>query len=120
MLKHAYMISAHKNIRQLKLLLSMLDNEQNDIFLHIDVKSNDIDPEEISSHIKMSRLYLVERTSVKWASYSIVNATLLLLKCAIKHGPYAYYHLLSGQDLPLKPIEEINQFIMVMILIGIT
>lgn len=28
----------------------------------------------------------------------------------MKHGPYAYYHLLSGQDLPIKSQDYIHQF----------
>ena len=36
--KHAYLILAHKNWGQLKVLLSLLDNRRNDIFLHVDKK----------------------------------------------------------------------------------
>jgi hypothetical protein len=32
------------------------------------------------------------------------------MKCACKNGQYAFYHLLTGQDLPLKNIIEINKF----------
>lgn len=33
---HAYLIMAHKNIQQLKILLKLLDYNENDIFIHID------------------------------------------------------------------------------------
>lgn len=32
------------------------------------------------------------------------------MKCSIKNGPYKYYHLLSGHDLPIKSQEEIHRF----------
>ena len=42
MIKHAYLIMAHKNEEQLALLLRMIDHEQNDIYLHLDKKFKDV------------------------------------------------------------------------------
>lgn len=39
--KHAYCIMAHGNWRQLQLLLDMIDDRRNDIYLHVDEKSID-------------------------------------------------------------------------------
>lgn len=108
--RHAYMIAAHKNQEQLELLLKLLDTEANDIYLHIDAKTDSFDLNRLKSIVKLSKLYLTDRISVQWARYSIVESTLIMLKAAHKNGPYSYYHLLSGQDLPLKPIKEINKF----------
>lgn len=41
---------------------------------------------------------------------SQIEAELILFEIAYKHGPYAYYHLLSGVDLPLKSQNYIHQF----------
>lgn len=35
---HAYLIIAHHHFNQLKLLLTLLDDERNDLFVHIDEK----------------------------------------------------------------------------------
>lgn len=37
-MKHAYCILAHNNWEQLQLLLNCIDDDRNDIYLHIDVK----------------------------------------------------------------------------------
>ena len=39
-MKHAFLIMAHGRLPLLRVLLSMLDDERNDIFLHIDRKSD--------------------------------------------------------------------------------
>lgn len=39
--KHAYCIMAHGNWEQLQMLITVLDDERNDIFLHIDKKALD-------------------------------------------------------------------------------
>lgn len=37
--KHAYLIIAHSNFGQLRTLLEMLDDERNDIFVHVDARA---------------------------------------------------------------------------------
>lgn len=36
--KHAYLIMAHQNFEQLAILLELLDDIRNDIFIHVDKK----------------------------------------------------------------------------------
>ena len=43
MKKHAYLIMAHNNWKILEKLLILLDDKRNDIYLHIDLKSDFID-----------------------------------------------------------------------------
>lgn len=38
-MKHAYLIIAHSNLKQLQQLLLLLDDPRNDIYIHIDKKS---------------------------------------------------------------------------------
>lgn len=105
MQRHAYLILAHNDISQLRLLLSCIDDRRNDIFLHWDLKSGAIP----TLNTTYSRLFILEkRIKVNWASFSIVEAELLLFKEAVKYGSYAYYHLLSGADLPIKSQDYIH------------
>lgn len=41
--KHAYLIIAHTNFDQLQKLVKMLDNDKNDIFIHVDKKAKTFD-----------------------------------------------------------------------------
>lgn len=77
-------------------------------YLFIWIKKN-VDFSESLIHTNFSKLCFSERTSVTWGGYSQINAELLLLKCAIKEE-YKYYHLLSGEDLPIKTPKEIQGF----------
>ena len=51
-----------------------------------------------------------ERVSVFWGDVSVVAAEFALMASAYKQGEYAYYHLLSGVDLPLKSQNDIHDF----------
>lgn len=111
MRKHAYLVIAHNNFQQLEFLLSLLDDEKNDIFLLIDKKS------EISASVlkslnescNKSIFTLVERVKINWGGYSQIKAELILLKAAV-HNNYSYYHLISGSDLPLFSQDYIHEF----------
>lgn len=108
MKKHAYLIMAHNQMELLKILLKKLDVQENDIYLHLDIKWH-IDVNELKI-VKNAGLYFVERMNVMWGGDNIVQCELCCLEMALKNGPYLYYHLLTGVDLPLKPIRLINQF----------
>ncbi len=111
--KHAYLILAHKDDLTFHTLLKMLDYENNDVFVHFDAKKKTFDEKKISElqrQMISGRLYFTKRVSVNWGGYSLIRAELILLKTALAHGSYDYYHLLSGEDLPIQTHEDIDSF----------
>lgn len=110
-MKHAYLIIAHNEPVVLKYLLVMLDDERNDIFLHIDRRADDLYHLMVGQQLQHSRLFVLEnRRAVHWGDISQVEVEYLLFETALKQGPYAYYHLLSGVDLPIKSQDYIHRF----------
>lgn len=107
--RHAYLILAHTAEDQLRALVSTLDDPRNDIFIHIDAKAS-FGPEALIGAAKLSGLYFTDRIAVNWGGVSIMRAELALLEKSTTTGTYAYYHLLSGMDLPIKPQDTIHEF----------
>ena len=106
-MKHAYLILAHGQWELLDILLDCIDDERNDIFVHIDAKVGRL-PE---LHTEKAGLFILDkRVDVRWGDVSVVEAEYVLFEHAVAHGPYAYYHLLSGADLPLKTQDYIHSF----------
>ena len=98
--RHAYLILAHHYPKLLQVLIDMIDDERNDVYLHIDAKA---DMSQFASiHAEKSKLIYTKRNKVYWGDFSMMNTELMLFETAHKNGPYLYYHLLSGVDLPLK------------------
>lgn len=109
--RHAYLIIAHNNFYILEKLLLLLDDSRNDIFLHIDKKVHNFNFSYYKGICKCARvIYPTKRIDVRWGTQSQVITELLLYEFAYAHGPYRYYHLLSGVDLPLKSQSEIHHF----------
>ncbi len=107
--KHAYLIIAHNNFYTLKKLIELLDDDRNDIYIHIDSKVKSYDFSLLKSVVKKSNIEIYSNIAVYWGDYSQVEVELFLLKKATLKS-YCYYHLLSGVDLPLKSQTEIHNF----------
>ena len=108
MRKHAYLIIAHKCDYTFKVLLELLDDFRNDIYIHMDKKNHFFDETDVK--LKKSKVYFLKRKSVTWGGYSQVDTELRLLKLALKNGSYKYLHLLSGEDLPIKSQDTIHEY----------
>lgn len=108
--KHAYLIIAHNNFFTLEKLISLIDNKNNDIYIHIDKKIKNFDFDNYKNIAKQSKVYFAKRLNVNWGAYSMTKAELLLLEQANKNYKYQYYHIISGVDLPIKTQEYIHNF----------
>lgn len=106
-MKHAYLILAHNEFGLLQTLVSCLDDPRNDIYVHIDKKVKEM-PELRTG--KAGLTMIDKRFDIRWGDYSMVEAEFALFEAAVANGPYAYYHLLSGVDLPLKSQDYIHHF----------
>lgn len=104
-MKIAYLILAHKNPKQVKRLLNNLDD---DVYVHLDLKCS-IDKFKIE---KNNVYFIRDRVNINWGGFSMIQATLNLIESAINNKQYDYYILLSGDDYPIKPLEEFKKFLM--------
>lgn len=106
-MRHAYLIIAHNEFDVLGLLIESLDDERNDLYVHIDKKVKEL-PE---LKTQRSSLFLLDnRMDVRWGDYSQIKSEYFLWEAAIANGPYDFYHLISGTHLPVRPQNEIQVY----------
>ena len=106
-MKHAYLIMAHNEPEILSFLVSLLDDARNDIYIHWDIKSGE-KPRLATCHASLN--WTQRQVDVRWADFSMVDAEYVLFEEANANGPYAYYHLISGTDLPAKSQDYIHDY----------
>lgn len=107
-MKLAILLLCHKNAEQINLFLEALQNPDIEFFIHMDKKA-DI----VNRLIKRPDVYILPdslRVDVKWGGYSMIEATLNLLKTASSNNKYDYYWLCSGQDFPIVSSTEIIKY----------
>lgn len=109
-MKHAMMIMAHTDFGQLCRLVKALDHDDVDIYVHVNRRSLDWNPVILDGTTRHSKVFFVERVNIYYCDYSQVEAQKRLLHAAVGNG-YDYYHLLSGADLPIHPMDSILKFL---------
>lgn len=104
-LKIAYLVIAHDNYEHLKRMITALNDVACTFYIHIDKRS--AFPVISGDNI----IYLEKRVAVHWGGFSMVMATLNLLRRALEDDN-DYFALISGTDYPIKPnkwlFEKIN------------
>ncbi len=107
-MKIAYLILAHDNSSHLRRLVGAITSPSSVCFIHIDSKSTIVDFLPIASE----NIVLVDkRLAVYWGDFSMVEATLVLIRAALadpRH--FDRLVLLSGTDYPLRSVSYIESF----------
>jgi hypothetical protein len=89
----AYLILAHKNPQQIERMFRAIYHPDNHYLFHIDRKS----PPECHACV------------VRWASFSVIDTTLLGIRQLMELSPHwDMFMNLSGQDFPLRSQDEIR------------
>lgn len=110
MKKHAFLIIAHSAMKDLILCCKSIDSFNHNIYLHIDKKWKEFDENELMKEIHFSKVYILkDRVSVNWGGYSQIKVEMNLFKTAFQDNN-DYYHLLSGVDLMIKPLNYFDFF----------
>lgn len=92
------------------LLADYFNDEDIDIFLHIDRRA--AYSVDVARGIKeeFPRVNVYRKFKVRWGGFSILRAELFMLAEAMSTGDYGYVHFLSGEDFPLRPLSFFKEF----------
>lgn len=112
MLQHAILITAYKNIHHLKSMMDVFDNRFR-FHVHYDVnspfsKDDERNVKEWFAH--SGRGTFQRKFKVNWAGFNHLQAMLDLLKRGLSDEHNEVFHMVSGQDFPIKSPDEIIRF----------
>lgn len=110
-MRHAFCIIAFNDYKQLVKMLQLLDSEKSDFYIHINSLTEMPDCDRIRAAICKSEVHFTERVPIVWGENGVLTAQLVVLNAALEHGGYDYYHLLSGQDFPLKSFDSFDSYL---------
>ena len=108
-MKQAILITAYKNYSHLKKIINFFD-EDFQIYVHLDRKSK-ISPEEIDVFVTNNKVkFFCRKYKVNWGGLNHLKSILFLAKEALKDENNFYFHLISGQDFPIRSCEDFKSF----------
>jgi hypothetical protein len=108
-MRHAIMIMAHKNTAFVTKIAKYF-SDSCDVFVHFDTKSHLVN-EELNQLKNLPQVKAVlQQYDVNWGGTSVLECELWLLQYAIEHGEADYFHLISGQDYPIRPLDDFLKY----------
>jgi hypothetical protein len=108
-MKQAILITAYKNYNHLEEIINFFDANFN-LYIHIDKKSK-ISKKELHHLLSSKTVQLVSsKYVVNWGGFNHLQSILYLSEQALKNPLNSYFHLISGQDYPIKKASYFRSF----------
>ncbi|WP_432520358.1 beta-1,6-N-acetylglucosaminyltransferase [Kineococcus sp. SYSU DK006] len=104
-----YLVLAHHKPQQLASLLHLLLAEGDRAVVHVDAAADEAPFRRAAADLGPSVAFTGTRHRVRWGGFGMVAATLSALRQAVRSLPADHYVLLSGADLPIKPIAALHR-----------
>ena len=97
----AVLITAYKNVEQVIQIIDYFDNRF-EFYVHFDKRSSlDLSPIQ---NIVGKKIFLFDTYPVYWGGFNHLKAILLLSREALKNKKNVFFHLITGEDFPCKPL----------------
>lgn len=106
-----YLILAHKNLSQVDRLITALEGKETSFYIHVDKKVGTHELKNTGFFRRSDVKMVKNRKNVSWGGYSIVAATIDLMRLALSGKKRGYFILMSGQDFPLRSNDSIRTFL---------
>ncbi|MEN8927810.1 MAG: beta-1,6-N-acetylglucosaminyltransferase [Flavobacteriales bacterium] len=109
-MKHALLITAYKDFDQLHTLIDQFDSDFN-IYVHIDGKSK-ISDKQLQGFRQKENVRIAEAPmKVNWGGFNHLQSYLSLSKIALNNPENTLFHLITGQDFPIKNKKSFDELL---------
>ena len=107
-MKLAYLITAYKDAGSLLELAEMFA-QSGYVYIHIDKKSRTITEEDIEALNRIPNCVAIRKYDINWGGFNHVKAILELVMMAVANEDVSYIHMLTGEDFPLVPLQQLEE-----------
>lgn len=101
----AILITAYKNKTYLKKVINFFASKYK-VYVHLDKKSS-IEKKELKIN---DNVIVIKEYKINWGGINHLYAILELLKLALSDSDISYIHIISGQDIPVRPLADFDFF----------
>ena len=109
-MKHAFLIGAYKNPLYLESLINSLDSEKSNIYVHVNAESWIQFKYLATKYQAKSNVHFLHDIKVLWGGSSLLQSIILLIRSALQEKDNQVFHLITGQDILIKPLSELFAF----------
>ncbi|AOX16895.1 hypothetical protein AA0488_0716 [Kozakia baliensis NRIC 0488] len=99
----AYLVLCHSVDEQLDILLDTLtEDPRSHVYVHLDEKTEVNGPIKGAEDKLLRNTFIADRRRVNWGGYSVVDATLRLLRTALQNQRHTHFVLISAACFPIS------------------
>lgn len=108
--KHAFLLGLYQNPDYAATLVESLRGERSNIYVHINPLYLHDFKDFMVHYTKVDDVQVIHTQPTKWGGYSLLRQILDLLRLAMQDESNGYFHMLTGQDILIKPLADLYQF----------
>lgn len=108
--KHAFLIGVYQNPDYASNLVESLRGERSNIYVHINPLYLYDFSDFVEKYAHESDVKVISTQPVKWGGTSLLYSIIDLLNLAIHDVENEWFHMLTGQDILIKPLRELYKF----------
>lgn len=109
-MKQAFLIFVHRDPDYVEKLINSLNSDRSNIYVHIDKKSESLFSSFFTKVKDYPNVHIFSEIHNNYLGIGIVQSIVFLIKESLKNEENGYFHILSGQDLLIKPINDLLDF----------
>lgn len=108
-----FIILGHQHPDHISAITRHLLDAKQSVVIHYDTKSSEEEYRYlVNKYTQVVNVHFTPRVSVEWGTWSLVRATLNALETIkAKQIQPDYVYLLSGNDYPIRPVNELIQYL---------
>ena len=108
--KHAFLIGVYRNLDYAYDVVESLRGERSNIYIHINPRYLQDFERFIEKYSKEKDVTVIHTQPINWGGTSLLDSILDLLELAMQNPDNGYFHMITGQDILIKPLPELYQF----------
>lgn len=108
----AIIITAYRDLEQVHELADLL-SERFEVYIHVDKRVSQSDLKKsglLGQHKGEHKVSVYQKFRVNWGSPNHLWSILYCIKEALKNPETTYFHIISGEDFPVRNVEQIYDF----------
>lgn len=108
--KHAFLLGVYTNPDYTDTIIKQLSSDNTNIYIHVnDLNWADFIP-LAKKYENSNNVMFIHDIKVLWGGSTLLQSIMCLLGKAIQNKENSYFHLITGQDILIKPLEALFSF----------
>lgn len=108
--KHAFLLGVYINPNYTDAIINQLLSDKTNIYIHV----NDLNWAEFlplaEKYESSNNVMFIHNVKVLWGGSTLLQSVMCMLGKALENKENTYFHLITGQDILIKPLEEFFNF----------